>query len=86
MNPSVTSRRLVLHTAHVLSKKRAPTTSDIQQHLLAVAQYLKDMTGQQVQIDVSVPLEPDASASAQASPKGGGPTPVAAAVATIPVN
>lgn len=38
-------RRLLLHTAHVLSKKSKPTENDIREHVKAFAEYLRDITG-----------------------------------------
>lgn len=82
----VQSRRLLLHTAHVLSKKSKPTENDIREHVKAFAEYLRDITGDP-RIGVFVGhVDPPQEAAEFVPPTDGGGQPPAAAAVEVPVN
>lgn len=76
LKPSVETRRLLMHTGYVLSKKRTVTSSELQAHIQALAEYLRELIGEpEINVQVVMPKPPDeaAAAAVEPSPKSGAP-------------
>lgn len=60
MKPSAATRRQLMHSAHVLSKKRTVTSSELQAHIQALAEYLRELISEpEINVQVVMPKPPD---------------------------